>query len=127
VAVVAGALFVLAMGSLTVAELLTGKSVASTVGNSTGAKTTVGGLLDPGTGDNATPTPGPTPSATTTPTSAVPETTAPTTEPTTEAPSSAPLSVAPTSAAPTAGPTGAPTGAPQQNLNPGQGQSTPKP
>src|SRR3954453_5102399 len=37
IAMVAGALFVLAMGTITVAEVITGKSVASTLGNSTGA------------------------------------------------------------------------------------------
>jgi len=56
VAVLAGALFVLAMGTLTVVELALGKSVASTVGNSTGARTTFGGVLDPG-GDDPAPAP----------------------------------------------------------------------
>jgi hypothetical protein len=45
VAVAAAALFVLAMGSLTVFELVAGKSVASTVGNQTSSGTSVGSLL----------------------------------------------------------------------------------
>jgi hypothetical protein len=113
VAIVAGALFVLAMGTLTAVELITGKSVASTVGNSTGAKTTIGGVLGGG-GDRAS-TPAPTPSATptdTTPTDTTP-TTAPTTEPTTEAPAS--------TTAPTTPPTTQPTSAPQTTGAPGPG------
>src|SRR5918911_4493726 len=58
VALLAGAVFVLAMGALTVVELFTHKSVASMVGNGTKAPSTVAGLLDPGTG-SATSTPRP--------------------------------------------------------------------
>jgi len=124
VAAIAGALFVLAIGSLTAFELLTGKSVASTVGNSTGAKTTLGGVLDGG--GNPTPTPTPAPSAT--PTDTAP-TTAPTTQPTTEAPTgttTAPTTQ-PTTTAPTAGaPDQAPTvGMQSQKPNQMQGGSAP--
>jgi hypothetical protein len=114
IALLAGAVFVLAMGSLTVVELFTHKSLASMVGNDTKAGSTVGGLIDPGTG-GATPKPTPstsrssvsptetTPPAiaptTTGPTSPAPTaTTTPTTEPTTE-----PTTVAPTTEAPPAG------------------------
>jgi hypothetical protein len=114
VSLVAAAAFLLAMGSLTVVELFTHKSVASMVGNDTKAGSTVGGLFHPGTVSN---TPAPTPStspssasptentapaiAPTTTEPASPEpaaTTAPTTEPTTE-----PTTVAPTTNAPPAG------------------------
>jgi hypothetical protein len=103
VAVIAGALFVLAMGSLTVFELVTGKSVASQLGNSTGAKTTIGGVLDGG-GDPAST---PTPATSATPTDTAP-TTAPTTEPSTEAPAGTTQpttepTTQPTTAVPTAG------------------------
>jgi hypothetical protein len=118
VAVVAGALFVLAVGTLTVFELATGKSVASTVGNHTGAKTTIGGVLDGGDKPASTPTPAP--SATPTDTS---PTTAPTTAPSTEAPTattapatSAPATQTTTAPATTGGPDQGPTaGTPQQN------------
>jgi hypothetical protein len=85
VAMVAGALFVLAMGSLTIAELFTGKSVASTVGNPTKARSTLSGLFNPGTGD-PTPTPVPTPA----PTGKTPATRAPATESNEQAPTQAP-------------------------------------
>jgi len=109
VALLAGAVFVLAMGSLTVTELLTHKSLASTVGNGTKARSTIGGLLNPGS-DSTTPTPSPSPSATPTDTApAVAPTTGPTTppptattEPTTE-PTTAPTTVAPTTDAPPTG------------------------
>lgn len=114
IALLAGAVFVLTMGSLTVVELFTHRSVASMVGNDTKAGSTVGGLIDPGTGSTTpTPTPSTSPSSasptdttapavaptTTEPTSPAPtETTTPTTEPTTE-----PTTVAPTTDAPPAG------------------------
>lgn len=63
VGLIAGAVFVLAMGSLTIFERVTHQSVASAVGNSTGATSTWGGIFNPGR-DN-TPT---TPAVTTTPT-----------------------------------------------------------
>ena len=112
VAVVAGSVFVLAMGALTVFELFTHKSVASTVGNNTKAGSTVGGLLNPGTGSATTPTPSPSPSSAsptaTTPPAVAPTTTGPTptvtvtTTPTTE-PTTAPTTVAPTTGAPPTG------------------------
>jgi len=104
---IAGALFVLAMGSITVAELLTGKSVESAVGGSSSGGTTVGSILS---GDEKpTPTPSTAPSTapteegttvTTAPTDAVsptPTTTtpAPATEPTTEPTTEAPATEAP--------------------------------
>jgi hypothetical protein len=114
IALLAGAVFVLAMGSLTIVEMFTHRSVASMVGNDTKAGSTVGGLIDPGTG-SATPTPTPS----TSPSSAGPtDTTAPaiaptTTEPTspaptatttpTTAPTTQPTTVAPTTDAPPAG------------------------
>jgi hypothetical protein len=67
---IAGAVFVLAMGTLTVFELISGKSLASAVGNSTGATSTVGGLLHPGTSGKST-----TPAVTTSPTPTVAPTT----------------------------------------------------
>nr|WP_221383058.1 hypothetical protein [Actinoplanes polyasparticus] len=51
IAVMAGALFVLAMGSLTAFELLTGKSVPAAVGHTTSSTTTIGSALS---GDNGT-------------------------------------------------------------------------
>jgi hypothetical protein len=119
VAVVAGALFVLAVGSLTAFELATGKSVASTVGHSTGAKTTIGGVLRGGGDPASTPTPAPsaTPSDTT-------PTTTPTTEPTTEAPTNTtapttPTTTQPTTPPPTGGAPGpGPTAGPQNHNAP---------
>ena len=111
IALLAGAVFVLAMGSLTVVEMFTHKSVASMVGNGTKAGSTVGGLLDPGTG-SATSTPSPsTPSGTPTdtapavaPTTSEPATPAPTpTTPTTTQPTTEPTTVAPTTDAPPTG------------------------
>jgi hypothetical protein len=127
VAMIAGALFVLAMGTLTVTELILGKSVASTVGNGTGAKTTFGGLLNPGSSSDTKPTPTPTPSPTpstaatedpaTQPTT--PESPTTTTEPTTQ-PTTAPTTAAPAQTAP------ADTSGGGQNVVPGQGgQSSP--
>lgn len=111
VALLAGAVFVLAMGSLTVVELFTHKSVASIVGNNTKAGSTVGGLLDPGSG-SATSTPSPAPSSATpsdtapavAPTATVPTTDAPTPTTTpTNVPTTAPTTVAPTTDAPPTG------------------------
>jgi hypothetical protein len=118
VAIVAGALFVLAMGTLTVVELITGKSVASTVGNGTGAKTTFGGIFDPGTSTSTTPAPTPTPSDTT-PANAIP-TAKPTAKATTAPPleSTAQPTTAPTTAAPD---DTAPADNSGQNVDPGQG------
>jgi len=111
-AMIAGALFVLAMGSITVAELITGKSVESAVGGSSSGGTTVGSFLK---GDEKS-TPTPTPSATpdeeaTTPTTAPTDTaTTPTATPTaTQEPTTEPTTEAPT------------TGAPEQDTAPGVG------
>jgi hypothetical protein len=101
VSLVAAAAFVLAMGSLTVVELLAHRSVASMVGNGTKAGSTVGGLLDPGTG-SSTPTPTPSTSPSVSPT----ETTAPGVAPTTTAPASpAPAATTTPTTAPTTEPT----------------------
>jgi len=116
VALIAGAVFVLAMGSLTIAELLTGKSVASSVGNGTKATTTIGGLLSPGSGTKSTPAPAPstTPTPADTATTGTPEVT-----PTTKAP----VDTQPTTA-PTTEPTTAPTtGTPQQDPTAGGADS----
>jgi hypothetical protein len=116
VAMVAGALFVLAMGSLTMVELITGRSVASTVGNGTKATTTFGGLFNPGTRSQSTPVPAPS----ATPTSTATSTTAPTSQPTTQAPAdNTQTTTQPTTQPTTAPTTGAPndappTGAPNQ-------------
>ena len=108
VALLAGAAFVLAMGSLTVVEMLAHKSVASMVGNDTTAGSTVGGLLDPGSG-SATTTPSHAPSSATpsdtapavAPTKIAPTTTeAPTPTPPTTVPTTEPTTVAPTTDAP---------------------------
>ena len=121
IALAAGVLFVLAMGSLTVVELLAGKSVASMVGNESSGRTTVSSVTGGSSKQDDTPAPATSvaPSEdTTTPTDApttdpaeAPATTQPTTEPTT----------GPTTE-PTTGPTtGAPTtGAPQQTPPAGQ-------
>jgi len=127
VAMIAGAVFVVAMGSLTVVELVTGKSVASMIGNSTKAPTTLGGLIDPGGSSRSrpalTPTPAPTDTATPTstpttqPTTQAPTgTTAPTTQPTTE-PTTAPTTGAPGQPPPTVG---------SQNQGQDQGAGTPQ-
>jgi hypothetical protein len=128
---IAGAVFVLAMGSLTAFELISGKSVASAVGNSTGATSTVGGLLNPGSGKATTPAVTTTPTPTVAPTTdsgrtqtEAPATTSPTspadngstdgnTEPTT----------APTTEAPVQSPPAADSGQNQQ----GQGGGDPTP
>lgn len=110
VAMAAAALFVLAMGSLTVFELATGKSMASTVGVKSSSETSVGSLFDDGakqrqaperpapsqtpTDQDTSPTPSgetstaPAPDATTSP---APEaTTEPTTDPTADTPQQTP-------------------------------------
>jgi hypothetical protein len=114
VAMIAGAVFVLAMGTLTVAELITGKSIASSVGNGTKATTTFGGLLNSGRSTRSTPAPAP--SATPTDTAATGD---PRVAPTTEAPTDAQPTTAPTTE-PTAAPT---TGTPEQDPTAGGGGS----
>ena len=101
IALLAGAVFVLAMGSLTVFELVSNRSVASIVGNDTKARSTVGGLLNPGTG-STTPTPSPSPSATATAT----ESNAPAVAPTTmQATTPAPATTTTPATRPTTAPT----------------------
>jgi hypothetical protein len=115
VAMIAGAVFVLAMGTLTVAELITGKSIASSVGNSTKATTTFGGLFK--SGGSTRPTPAPAPSATPTGTATTGD---PQVAPTT---TQAPTDAQPTTA-PTTQPTTAPTtGTPEQDPTGGGGDS----
>jgi hypothetical protein len=105
VAAIAGALFALAMGTLTAAEMITGESVSSAVGRSSSGGTTVGSILGGG-GDSA---PKPTPSTSTTPTTAPSDDAAtPAAEPTESAgptttsqvPTTEPTTVAPTTGAP---------------------------
>jgi hypothetical protein len=119
VAMIAGALFVLAMGALTVAEFVIGEPIASAVGNKSGGGTTISHVL---TGNESTARPTPTTSSTPTDhatTSDTPTQTSPTTEPTTAAPTTEPTTVAPTTEPTT---TVAPTtGAPQQTGGPGDG------
>jgi hypothetical protein len=110
VAAIAGALFVLAMGSLTVAELFTGKSVASTVGNTSSTGTTVGSVFDGD--DSSTPPPAPSKSpAEEQSTPSEDQTSEPTEAPATTEPAERatdPATVAPTTEAPQSTPTVAP-------------------
>jgi hypothetical protein len=126
---VAGAVFVLAMGSLTVFELVSGKSVASAVGNSTSARSTIGGLLDPKSNDATTTpatTPTPTPAATPTTDQGTTTTEAPTTAPTSPADSGNSATTEPTTQATTEAPVQSPPAANQgQDQGTGGGQSTP--
>jgi hypothetical protein len=115
VAVIAGALFVLAMGSLTIFEVVTGKSVASMVGNNSGGGTTIGSILDSGK-SNSTPAP----TTSTTPTDSPSEgTTTQPTAPSTDA-TTAPTTEAPTTDVPTTG-APAPTTAPAPGGTAGAG------
>jgi hypothetical protein len=77
IAMIAGALFVLAMGSLTVAELISGRSAASWTGNGNGSTTTFSGVVKSNE-KKTTPTPA------TSPTDKAPadQATEPATEPT---------------------------------------------
>ena len=109
VALAATALFVLAIGTLTAFELVAGKSVASTVGNSSSGKSTVGSVFGddsakkseqtPATETSTEPTTDPTdspaepniePSAGTGADPTTEPTTQPTTAPTTDTPEEAP-------------------------------------
>ncbi|GIF17970.1 hypothetical protein BJ973_009066 [Actinoplanes tereljensis] len=118
VAMVAGALFVLAMGTLTAAELVSGKSIADATGGSSGRSTTVGSVFSgksdksdktPATTESTaptSPTDQPTDQATTEPTQQA------TTEPTTDAPATdAPATEAPTGTTGDSGTTGDKSGA----------------
>lgn len=103
VAAIAGALFVIAIGSLTVAELLTGRPVASTVGNTSNGGTTVGSVFK--NDDSSTPTPAPSVSPSdeqTTPADEQPATPAETPDATvpTTGPAAEPTTEAPTTPAP---------------------------
>ncbi|WP_433295853.1 hypothetical protein ACQP2F_36910 [Actinoplanes sp. CA-030573] len=113
VALVAGALFVLALGTLTVAELISGKSIADATRGGTGDRSTISSILGDDSGksdksDKSTPTPSESasPSATSTDQPGQQATTeAPT--PSGNATSPAPASTeAPATDAPTQNPTG---------------------
>jgi hypothetical protein len=110
VGMAAAALFVLAMGSLTVFELLSGETVASAVGNSSSGKSTVGTLL----GDDSAATPAVTPSTD--------ATQAPSEEPTTEPTGDA----TPTTTEPTGEPTSDVTEQPTTDPNTGPTADTPQ-
>ena len=106
VALAATALFVLAIGSLSVFELVAGKSVASTVGTSSPGKSTIGSVF----GDDSAKRPAVTPSTDTSPAPTGEPTTGPNGEP--AAPPTEP-GTAPTGDAttePTTDPTTGPTG-----------------
>lgn len=99
VAVASAALFVLAIGALTMFELMTGRSMASTVGTTSSSTTSVGSLFGGGSGKPAvTPTPenSEAPAVDETPTGPAGE--APATEP-------APAATTEPTAEPTTGPT----------------------
>ena len=124
IALIAGAVFVLAVGALSVVELVAQRSVASMVGHNSSGTTTVSSVLDGGgtqPDDNPTPAPSATPTETeTTDPGIAPDpqgTEAPTTDPTaTTGPSTAPTTGAPTTDAPTTPATGT-----QQDPDQGQG------
>jgi len=97
VALVAGALFVLAMGTLTAAELVAGRSVADVTRGTSGDRSTLSSILDDKSGTDRAPAvspSSPSPSGTSTPeapkTAGTEPTTAPTTAPATEAPTGEP-------------------------------------
>lgn len=101
VALVAGGVFILAMGTLTVAELVAGRSVADVTRGGTGDRLTFSSIFDDKSRETK-PTPAP---STSTP---APEstTTTPATDPTTDAGTPSPEpTTAPTTQAPTEGPT----------------------
>ncbi len=105
VALVAGALFVLAMGTLTVAEVMSGRSIADVTRGGAGDSSTVGSIWQDKSGksDNA-----PAPTVSTSPTGG--EATTEPTESPTQAPTTQPTEPA-TDATPTAPATDGPTGA----------------
>jgi hypothetical protein len=119
IAIAAAALFVLAMASLTVVELLAGRSLASMVGHGTSGTTTFSSVTDGGGSDeNPSPAVSVTPSSTPTDTPSTEPTEEPTTtEPTTE-PTTAPTNEAPTPQAPQQTP---PAGTEQNPPDQGQG------
>ena len=99
VAVIAGALFVLAMGLLTAFELITHKTVADAVGNKSGGTTTVSSLWgDEGKKKNNRPAVTPSSSPTEQPSDEPSETPSESPSPATTEPSDTPSSEAPTDA-----------------------------
>jgi hypothetical protein len=132
VGMVAGALFVLAMGTLTAAELVSGKSIADATGGNTSRSTTVSSLLSGKSGKSDNPpatTESPAPTSPTSPTSPTDQaTTEPDqpTQPATTGPTDAPTTDAPTTEAPTgttgdSGTTGDKSGADSGSLDGGSG------
>lgn len=122
IVIAAAALFVLAMASLTVVELMAGRSLASMVGHSSSGTTTFSSVTDGGTGPDENPSPAVsvTPSDEATPAeepSTEPTEEPTTTEPTTE-PATAPTTEAPTNQAPQQTP---PAGTEQNAPNQGSG------
>jgi cytoskeletal protein RodZ len=129
VGAIAAAVFILALGTLTVFELITGRSAADAVGNKSGSSTTIGSVLSGNsssddksgtTTPSTSPSTSPTDGATTTPTGT--PTTDPTTAPT-EAPTTAPTTDPGTTTEPAAPETAtattqAPAGADNQNPQP---------
>ena len=106
VAAVAGALFVLAMGTLTVAEVFSGRSIADATRGGAGDRSTVSSIFGDKSGKTEKPdktTPAGTPSSE--PTPADTPTDAPTDKPTQE-PTQTPTTVAPTGNSATTPPTG---------------------
>ncbi|MEU4242261.1 hypothetical protein [Actinoplanes sp. NPDC026619] len=99
VAMVAGALFVLAMGTLTVAELFAGKSVADVTRGGSGDSSTVSSFFSDKSGNSEETTPATTPSSSPTDQSTTDQptqqaTTDPTTAPTDQQPTEAPATSA---------------------------------
>lgn len=96
IAGVAGALFVLAMGTLTAYELISGRSVADAVGHKTSSSTTIGSAVRGGNGKSDTPKPAPSESGSPSPSPSPSQ-------------DDEPKSTEPTSAPPTGEPTETPT------------------
>jgi hypothetical protein len=113
IALIAGAVFVLAMGAVTAVELFAGRSVASMVGHNSSGATTVSSVTSGGSSRQedqpaTTPSESPTGTESTAPEDApatepaeTPATTGPTTEPTTEPTTDAPTIDAPQQDPPT--------------------------
>jgi hypothetical protein len=125
IAMIAGAMFVLAMGSLTLAELASGSSAASWTGNGNGAGTTLGGVVK---SSDKKVTPTPTPAATPTDKAPVDQATQPATEPTSgdqgAEPTTGPTAEAPSTDTPLDTDTQPPAGDTQdQNLDQNSDQS----
>jgi hypothetical protein len=117
IALIAGAVFVVAVGALSVVELVAQRSVASMVGHDSSGTTTVSSVLDGGVKQKRNPAPAP--SATPTETGTTDPGLAPvprgTEEPTTDPTATTGPATAPTTGAPT-------TGAPEQTPPPGTDQ-----